>query len=89
MALSGCDAIPIILDEFTVEGPNGVHPCYVTAPAQGNLREASFSRLFPIDVARALAAKLALAIAFVHSKGFIHGGEYTPFFFSKFPAEHG
>lgn len=67
-------SIPTILDAFNVRGPNGTHPCYTVTPAQGNLKEASFSRLFPVEVARALAAKLATAVAFVHSKGFVHGG---------------
>ncbi|KAF3343341.1 hypothetical protein VdG2_08491 [Verticillium dahliae VDG2] len=70
-----CDAIPSILDEFDVQGPNGTHTCYAMAPAQGNLKEASFSRLFPIQVARALAAKLAMAVAFVHSHGYVHGAQ--------------
>lgn len=68
-------ALPTILDAFDVRGPNGTHPCYTLTPAQGNLKEASFSRLFPIQVARALAAKLATAVAVVHSRGFVHGGE--------------
>ena len=68
------DAIPSVLDEFDVLGPNGTHRCYTVAPAQGNLREASFSRLFPIQVARALAAKLTMAVAYVHSRGVVHGG---------------
>lgn len=67
-------ALPAILDAFDVRGPNGKHPCYTLTPAQGNIREASFSRLFPVDVARALAAKLATAVAIVHSRGFVHGG---------------
>lgn len=67
-------AVPIILDAFDVRGPNGTHPCYTVMPAQGNLWEASFSRLFPIQVARALAAKLATVVAFVHSRGVVHGG---------------
>ncbi|KAI0120071.1 protein kinase [Nemania sp. FL0031] len=71
--INGHDAIPRILDEFNIEGPNGTHICYTVAPAQGNLQEASFSRLFPIKVARALAAKLASAVSFVHSQGFVHG----------------
>lgn len=66
--------VPIILDSFDVRGPNGTHPCYTVTPAQGDLKEASFSRLFPVQVARALAAKLAIAVAFVHSRGFVHGG---------------
>ena len=66
--------LPTVLDVFDVRGPNGTHACYTLTPAQGNLKDASFSRLFPIQVARALAAKLAIAIAVVHSRGFVHGG---------------
>lgn len=73
-AIEASDAIPNILAEFNVQGPSGSHPCYTVAPAQGNLREASFSRLFPIRVARALAAKLTMAVALVHARGFVHGG---------------
>lgn len=68
------NTIPSILDEFNIQGPNGIHTCYTMAPAQGNLREASFSRLFPIQVTRALAARLAIAVSFVHSQGFVRGG---------------
>ncbi|KAF6830760.1 protein kinase [Colletotrichum musicola] len=67
------DTVPMILDEFNVQGPNGTHTCHVMAPAQGNPKEASFSRLFPIQVARALAAKMAIAVEYVHSRGFVHG----------------
>lgn len=69
-----CTALPSIFDAFDVRGPNGTHTCYTLTPAQGNLKEASFSRLFPIQVARALAAELTTAVAFVHSRGFVHGG---------------
>ena len=73
---SACTALPSIFDVFDVRGPNGTHTCYTLTPAQGSLKEASFSRLFPIQVARALAAKLATAVAFVHSRGFVHGGMF-------------
>jgi serine/threonine-protein kinase SRPK3 len=72
--MNACTALPSILDTFDIHGPNGTHTCYTLTPAQGSLKEASFSRLFPIQVARALAAKLATAVAFVHSRGFVHGG---------------
>ncbi|KAF1846305.1 kinase-like protein [Cucurbitaria berberidis CBS 394.84] len=68
-----CPVVPRIFDVFDVHGPNGTHTCYTFTPAQGSLKEASFSRLFPIQVARALAAKLATAVSFVHSRGFVHG----------------
>ncbi|SMY24981.1 unnamed protein product [Zymoseptoria tritici ST99CH_1A5] len=66
-------ALPSISDAFDIHGPNGTHTCYTLTPAQGNLKAASFSRLFPARVARALAAKLATTIAFVHARGFVHG----------------
>ncbi|KAL2273543.1 hypothetical protein FJTKL_04445 [Diaporthe vaccinii] len=66
-------AVPTILDAFNVRGRNGTHPCYTVTPAQGNPREASFSRLFSVEVARALAEKLATAVAFVHSRGVVYG----------------
>jgi serine/threonine-protein kinase SRPK3 len=72
--MNACTALPSILDAFDIHGPNGTHTCYTLTPAQGSLKEASFSRLFPIQVARALAANLATAVAFVHSRGFVHGG---------------
>ncbi|KAF6805446.1 protein kinase [Colletotrichum sojae] len=67
------DTVPSLLDEFNVQGPSGTHTCHVMAPAQGNLKEASFSRLFPIQVVRALAAKMATAVEYVHSRGSVHG----------------
>ncbi|OJZ91184.1 hypothetical protein ASPFODRAFT_124273 [Aspergillus luchuensis CBS 106.47] len=69
----GRSLIPMIFDEFQVQGPNGIHTCYTTAPAQCNLREISFSRLFPLDVARALCYGLTQAVAYTHSHGYVHG----------------
>lgn len=80
---SGRNLITIPLDEFQVEGPNGVHPCYTMAVAQGNLREAASSRLFPLHVSRALAAGLTRAVLYVHSRGYAHGGKSLYFSFSN------
>lgn len=74
LSSKGCDLIPIPLDVFDIEGPNGIHPCYTMIPAQCNLREASYSCLFPIDTARSISAALVLAVAFIHSRGYVHGG---------------
>ncbi|EFY89586.1 protein kinase domain protein [Metarhizium acridum CQMa 102] len=71
--VSGSAATPRVLDEFRIEGPNGSHPCYTTAPALCSRRESSFSRFFRLDVARALAYELTLAVAYVHSVGYVHG----------------
>ncbi|KAE8321531.1 kinase-like domain-containing protein [Aspergillus sergii] len=50
----GSNSIPVLLDEFELNGPNGNHSCYTMTPARCNLREVSFSHLFPLEVARAL-----------------------------------
>lgn len=71
--------IPRILDEFSVSGPNGIHRCFVTAPGMMSLAEAkdaSSVRLFQLPVARAIAAQLVQAVAFLHSQGIVHAGEY-------------
>lgn len=68
--------IPSVLDGFNIQGPNGTHACYVTNPARMSLSEAkdeSYTRLFQLEVARALAAQLAIAVKYVHSQGFAHG----------------
>lgn len=68
--------IPLILDRFTIHGPNGEHACYVTATARASLsalKDGSWVRLFELDVARTLAAQLVLAVDYVHAQGFVHG----------------
>jgi serine/threonine protein kinase len=70
----GQRSIPYPLDEFDVHGPNGTHLCYTMAPARCNLREVSFSRLLPLEVARALSGSLTIALAYTHSQGYVHGG---------------
>lgn len=71
--------IPVVLDRFGLDGPNGTHPCLVTLPARCSLRdarEASGSYLFQLDIARSLAAQLVMAVSLVHSQGYAHGGEH-------------
>ncbi|KAI0556270.1 kinase-like domain-containing protein [Xylaria curta] len=68
--------IPLALDRFDLEGPNGTHPCFVTFPARCSLRdarEASGPGLFQLDVARSLAAQLTMAVSLVHSQDYAHG----------------
>ncbi|OHF03682.1 SRPK2 bound unphosphorylated [Colletotrichum orchidophilum] len=68
--------IPVAVDRFSLDGPNGTHPCFVTVPARCSLvdaKEASDSRLFQLEVARSLAAQLAMAVSLVHSQGYAHG----------------
>lgn len=69
--------IPPLLDHFEIQGPNGSHPCIVTSPAMCSFADAILAsdyRPFQIDVARSLAAQLAMAVAYMHRAGFVHGG---------------
>ncbi|KAJ0164541.1 Serine/threonine-protein kinase SRPK [Colletotrichum tanaceti] len=68
--------VPPVLDRFSVSGPNGRHPCFVTTPARCSLadaKEASACGLFQLDVARSVAAQIATAVANTHDKGYVHG----------------
>ncbi|KAH6919344.1 kinase domain-containing protein [Coprinopsis sp. MPI-PUGE-AT-0042] len=69
----GPSSFPKILDEFTIDGPNGAHACYTMPPARASLREVSSCCAFRLDVARALAAGLVQAVAYLHSRGYVHG----------------
>jgi serine/threonine protein kinase len=81
-AHAGTTMIPEMLDEFKVEGPeiHGArreHHCLVITPARMSIseaREASHDRLFQLSVARAIAAQLIQAVAFMHSCGIVHAG---------------
>ncbi|PYH90933.1 kinase-like protein [Aspergillus ellipticus CBS 707.79] len=52
-------------------GPNGTHACYTVAPAECNLREISFSRLFPLDVARALSLRRCYVHGDIHLRNIL------------------
>lgn len=73
----GRQYIPSLLDHFTVSGPNGQHACLVTSPARSSLRGAkddySWPTLCPVGF-RAIAAQLIEAVAYMHSRGVVHGG---------------
>lgn len=74
----GQAVIQPILDEFYVRGPNGRHRCFVTIPAKTSLsssKKVSKIKLFQLSTSRAITAQLALAMAFMHSRGAVHCGE--------------
>lgn len=75
--MTGRDMVPIVQDQFELQSPNGFHRCYVTSPAQGSVATAKFCDLFTVETARVLVAQLVLAVAYIHSRGFVHGGK-TP-----------
>ena len=50
----------LLKDRFTIQGPNGTHHCSITEPARCSLAASAFTKLFHLDVARALIAQLIL-----------------------------
>lgn len=77
---SGEALIPRLLDTFLLDGPNGRHRCLVTEPGMMTLAEAkdaSYTRLFRMPVAKAIAAQVIQAVASLHRRGVVHAGMYT------------
>jgi len=65
-----------LLDQFQVKGPNGVHTCYTMPLTRGSIKTANEITSFPVQVGRALAVGLIQAVAYMHSRGFAHGGSF-------------
>ncbi|KAJ5716643.1 hypothetical protein N7493_008554 [Penicillium malachiteum] len=64
--------IPELLNEFKVQGLNGIHTCYTVSLAACSLRGLPFS-ILPLSVARVICYSLTQAIAYIHSQGYVHG----------------
>ena len=69
------------LDDFTIDGPNGTHFCYISQPGGPSLSAISDSpgeiagtRRLRAPLARKLARQLAKAVSFMHDIGIVHGG---------------
>ncbi|KAJ4112485.1 hypothetical protein NW768_011651 [Fusarium equiseti] len=65
-----------ILDRFSVNGPNGTHPCSITTVARCSLaylEDGEECGVHDLSVVRSLAAQLAIAVAYMHKQGFVHG----------------
>ncbi|RDK44401.1 kinase-like protein [Aspergillus phoenicis ATCC 13157] len=70
---NGRPLIPVILEGFEIEGPNGHHQCNITASTKSSVSAALFYCYSHIETAHVLTAKLALAVAYSHAQGYIHG----------------
>lgn len=74
----GKSLIRHVTDSFHFDGPNGRHTCLVNAPAMMTLRhakDASYSQLFQLSTARAVAAQVVQAVCYLHENGVVHGGK--------------
>lgn len=73
----GKSCVSSMLDEFYTDGPNGRHLCLVSEPARCSItasKEASTNWMFPMKVARAVAAQAILGLEYIHACGVVHGG---------------
>lgn len=72
----GRDMIISVLDHFNLDGPNGTHSCSVTMPARTSLALLAGYRCscYHLPVVRSLAAQMAIAVAYIHNQGIVHGG---------------
>ncbi|OOG00594.1 hypothetical protein ASPCADRAFT_347 [Aspergillus carbonarius ITEM 5010] len=65
-----------LLDEFTIDGPNGRHLCIVSEAAGCSVaqsKDASLTWKLPVNVARAISAQLLMGLDYIHSSGVVHG----------------
>lgn len=70
--------VPLLLDEFAIDGPNGRHLCLVQDVAACSVtisKEWSSNNLFPLETARSIVAQLILGVSYLHSRGVCHGGK--------------
>ncbi|SMQ56275.1 unnamed protein product [Zymoseptoria tritici ST99CH_3D7] len=71
----GKQFIPCLLDEFSIEGPNGQHSCLVQEVAGCSIpdsKENSTSLMFPPEAARSIAAQIMIGLAYLHARGVCH-----------------
>ncbi|KAF7166858.1 hypothetical protein CNMCM5623_000412 [Aspergillus felis] len=82
--------IPSVQDRFVLHGPNGLHPCYVTALAMCSVsgaKDASYKRIFQARTARSLIVQLVLAVEYIHSKEVVHGDLHPGNVLLRLPAD--
>ena len=66
-----------LLDDFSIDGPNGRHQCIVSEVVGNSLvvaKESTKDEIFPLTTARVVTPQLALGLAYIHSCGVLHGG---------------
>ena len=73
--------VPVLLDSFEHDGPNGRHVCLVLELLAENLhviRKLFADRKVPDPLVRSIAVQLLFALHYAHKLGVIHTGAYIP-----------
>ncbi|KAK9245749.1 kinase-like domain-containing protein [Lipomyces tetrasporus] len=68
-----CDHILSLLDQFTIEGPNGFHACLVSPFAGPDLAQISYTHRLRGALAGKFARQVTQAIGYLHDRGVAHG----------------
>ncbi|PGH28744.1 hypothetical protein GX50_08519 [[Emmonsia] crescens] len=72
----GRQFIPLLLDQFSFDGPNGHHQCLVAEPTGCSIassKENSTNFMFPRDAARSITAQLIMGLSYLHANDVCHG----------------
>ncbi len=73
----GRSSVPLLLDHFWIEGPNGQHVCLVLevlGPSVAQLRE-DMQAVLSIRQAQSVALQACQGLAYLHSAEVVHGGK--------------
>jgi serine/threonine-protein kinase SRPK3 len=70
-----------LLDQFEIQSVNGTHRCLVTealGPSVGRMKEVAVNYTYrlPLSVSKRVATQFAKGVAYIHSRGVVHGGMY-------------
>jgi serine/threonine-protein kinase SRPK3 len=68
-----------LLDEFEIHGPNGLHRCIVTEVLGPSIMAVQqcmelHANTLTLEIARRVLVQCAKGMAFLHSRGVVHGG---------------
>jgi serine/threonine-protein kinase SRPK3 len=79
--IPGSEFVAALLDEFEIEGSNGLHRCMVMevfGPSIFAVKECSEidANPLPLEIARRIIVQCAKGLSFLHSHGIVHGGTY-------------
>lgn len=69
--------VSLLMDQFSIQGPNGNHLCLVKevlGPTLSDVKNSFAYDLIPLHIARKATVQLALGLAYIHARGVIHGG---------------